>query len=429
MRFSRATRGALFLRMSGGPSFRRREEADAQLAVERLHMKARLSPALNSRLLEMRLLWLGLVVLLAGCAMRPETGYLGSSTAFESGSTRHDILVATTRKRDERSDTLFGTDRAAGLDFADVSISVPPNHVTGEVEWPDSPPGDPKTDFTVRKASYLPSERDFLEKLNARLRRERPENRRVILYIHGFNTFFSEAVYTTAQISHDAAFPGVPVVFSWASRGNVFDYGYDNNSANAARADLARVLKLLLQSDANKVSIVAHSLGNWLFMESIIQLKLSGFTSNLSKVDLVFLASPDIDFDVFKSQLRQLGKPPVPYYVIISRDDQALSLSSLIAGGRPRLGAYGDANELTSLGATVIDVSDVKGMDPANHDKFTLLAGVAPQLVRSLGRMQPPSGATQTERARRADSNGSQGPFPILSIGGGNVNIMPGQVH
>ena len=388
-------------------------------------MKAHSSPVLNSKLPKTRFLGIGLVFLLAGCAMRPETGYLGSSIGDIDGAAQHDILVATTRKRDERPDTLFGTDREAKLDFADVSISVPPNHVTGEIEWPASPPGNPKTDFTVRKASYLTGDRDFLEKLNAQLRRERPENRRIILYIHGFNTFFSEAVYTTAQISHDAALPGVPVVFSWASRGNVFDYAYDNNSANAARANLARVLKLLLQSDANKVSVVAHSLGNWLFMESIIQLKLSGFTSNLAKVDLVFLASPDIDFDVFKSQLRQLGKPPVPYYVIISRDDQALGLSSLIAGGRPRLGAYGDLNELTSLGATVIDASDVKTTDPANHDKFTLLAGIAPQLVRSLGRAPRPSGGAPTERARGSHSE-SHGQFSVLSVGGGNINITPG---
>ena len=51
-----------------------------------------------------------------------------------------------------------------------------------------------------------------------------------------------------------------------------------------------------------------------------------------------FLAAPDIDIDVFKSQMRRFGKPRKPFYVVLSQDDRALFLSRTIAGGVTRVG-------------------------------------------------------------------------------------------
>ncbi len=46
----------------------------------------------------------------------------------------------------------------------------------------------------------------------------------------------------------------------------------------------------------------------------------------------------------------------------------------------------GDANddELAALGATVIDLTDVKANDSSNHSKFDQLAAVAPELRDTL---------------------------------------------
>src|SRR5690606_11491384 len=84
----------------------------------------------------------------------------------------------------------------------------------------------------------------------------------------------------------------------------------------------------------------------------------------------VVLASPDIDVDVFKSQLRRIGRPTRPFFVIVSRDDRALLASSIIAGNRPRVGDYGDDEDLAALGVTVIDISKVASGDSLNHAKF-----------------------------------------------------------
>ena len=79
------------------------------------------------------------VVLLAfslvACASRPETGFLSAVALSPPGAVDHTLLVATTRERDARPGTLFNGDRASAVDYAELTISVPPNHKQNEIEW------------------------------------------------------------------------------------------------------------------------------------------------------------------------------------------------------------------------------------------------------------------------------------------------------
>lgn len=324
--------------------------------------------------------------LAAGCAARPETGFLAPVATVDAGGTAHTILVATTRKRDERPGTLFGGERANPLDFARVEVSVPAGHKPGQIEWASTAPGDARTDFVARKADYLPSEKEFIRSLNAQLATRPRGSRKVLLFVHGYNTMFAEALYRFAQVVHDAKSPAVPVLFTWASRGELTQYVYDNNSATTARDDLERTIRLIFASDADQVNILAHSMGNWVTVEALRQIKISGGLPQAGKLGNLVLAAPDIDVDVFKSQMRRFGKPKKPFYIVLSRDDKALSASRFIAGGQERLGAESDTAELAALGAVVIDLSDVKATDSTNHGKFAQLAEIAPQLEDALAR-------------------------------------------
>jgi esterase/lipase superfamily enzyme len=325
-------------------------------------------------------------VLLANCASRPEAGFLAAIAETAPGTSELSVLVATTRQRDTRAGTLFNGERSGNLDFATVTVSIPPMHVPGEIEWPAQAPGYSASDFVVTKADYLDGERDFVRMLNAQLALRPRGNRKVLLFIHGYNTVFAEALFRLAQVDKDAAISDVPVLFSWASRGTLADYIYDNNSATAARDDLAHTLKLLFASNAEEINIVAHSMGNWVTVEALRQIQIAGQMPHNSKVGSIFLAAPDIDLDVFKSQLRAFPPPRKPFYVVLSRDDQALQASSFLAGGKDRLGSDTNADELAALGATVIDLTDVRAFDPANHGKFAQLATIAPQLLPVLAK-------------------------------------------
>ncbi|WP_417667095.1 alpha/beta hydrolase [Roseibium sp.] len=330
-----------------------------------------------------RLAALLLCLVLTACANRPENGALAVSSAPAPGASVQDILIVTTRQRDERPDTYFNGERAAEADYAKASISVPPTHEDGLVEWPSSLPGDPKTDFVTRSASFVPNRAAMIADLNARLMKLPKGERSVFLFIHGYNTLFAEGLYRFAQIAHDANYGGVPVLFTWASRGDLTDYVYDLNSAMTARSALEQTVEDLSRSKAERIFILAHSMGNMLLMETARQMTPEQLRRLEPKIDQIALAAPDIDIDVFKEQLRAIseaGRPSKPFIIFVSRDDRALRLSKTIAGGKQRVGAYESDKELAELGAVVVDLTDLDSLDAANHAKFAQVASISPEL-------------------------------------------------
>jgi len=356
---------------------------------------------------------------LAACASRPESGYLSAVALVAPGAVDHTILVATTRERDPRPGTLFNGDRASATDYAEITVSVPPTHRESEIEWAKTPPGDPNADFVARDDRYLDGDKAFVQALNAELAKRPPGKRKVLLFIHGFNTMFAEGLYRLTQIAHDAKAPAVPVLFTWASRGKPTAYIYDTNSATAARDELEHTLRLLLASNAEEVNVLAHSMGNWVTVEAFRQIKISGDLAHANKLGYVFLAAPDIDIDVFKSQMRRFGTNHKPFYVVLSRDDKALWLSGTLGGGVSRVGDDPRTAELAALGAIVIDLTDVKGNDSSNHDKFDQLAVVAPQLrgVLAQGIASNPHSTDLTEAAAAGGGLSSVVALPITLLG------------
>jgi len=358
---------------------------------------------------------LSVAVPLAACAIRPESGFLSPVAANATGAMNHTLLIATTRERDSRPGTFFNGERAKSLHYATLTVSIPPTHTPGKIEWALTPPGNPAANFVVRDEAPLDDDKVFVQALNAQLAMRPKGSRNVFLFIHGYNTLFAEGVYRFAQVVHDSQAPGVPVLFTWASRGKLAAYVYDNNSATAARDDLEHTLRLLLASNAYQVNILAHSMGNWVTVEALRQIKISGNLQYASKLGDVFLAAPDIDIDVFKSQMRRFGKPRKPFYIVLSKDDKALGFSKLIAGGENRVGNDSDIDELAAVGATVIDLTDVSGDDPTNHDKFVQLATVAPELRTVLGK-----GIAENNGAVTGDELVTSMPNTLL---GGSVKI------
>ncbi|WP_029056770.1 alpha/beta hydrolase [Stappia stellulata] len=351
---------------------------------------------------------------LAGCGARPGAGILEVSHEPAPKTTQHTILVATTREADKRPGTLYGRDRATGLNFASATVSVPPTHEPGKIEWPATPPGNPETDFTVRAASRL-DDAGFRAALNKELAKRPKGKREVFVFIHGYNTRFPEALYRMVQLKNDSGLPHVAVLFTWASGGNVTDYLYDSNSATIARDGFERTLRTLVDSGAEKVNILAHSMGNWVLTETIRQIRISDRPLPESKLGVVAMAAPDLDVDVFKAQMRRAGKPKKPYIILVSRDDRALRASSLLAGGKERLGAYEDEAELAELGAIVIDLTAIKGSDTANHGKFAEIAQAAPELRSALQSLElrPRVSTTETTVNAVGDTAKAAITFPL----------------
>ncbi|MDB5569763.1 MAG: esterase [Hyphomicrobiales bacterium] len=319
---------------------------------------------------------LALVALLslAACGGRPE-GVLTPTGAQAPGATRVDLLVATTRSADNvPAGEMFGGERAIGLNFADISVSIPPDAVRqrGEVQWPARMPPDPMREFATLKADRL-DQAEALRRFHARVKVT--PHRSVLLFVHGYNTRFEEAVYRLAQVTHDSRAPALPLLFTWPSRGKLMAYTYDRESANYSRDALESVLQYLAKDPAvGEITILAHSMGNWVTLEALRQMAIrDGRVA--SKIKNVMLAAPDVDVDVFRRQIRVIGDKRPPFTLFVSQDDKALGLSRRLWGNTPRLGAVDPAQEpyrtdFARDGLRVVDLTGEQSSDSLNHGKF-----------------------------------------------------------
>ncbi|MDD9332543.1 MAG: alpha/beta hydrolase, partial [Bartonella sp.] len=110
------------------------------------------------------------------------------------------------------------------------------------------------------------------------------------------------------------------------------------DSANFARDGLIELLITISETDVERVSIVAHSMGNFVTMEAFRTLALQGKYKLVQRNTSFLMAAPDIDLDVFERQLNDIKILPQPTAILVSRKDKALAVSSRLTGGHPRVG-------------------------------------------------------------------------------------------
>jgi len=294
-----------------------------------------------------------------------------------------DMLVATSRRPSDNPATLFSGERSTSPSITDVAVSIPSSkeRVAGTVQWPKKLPPNPERDFAVVRVQPVKTVQEGHDWV-----RRHSKGGHAMVFIHGFNNTYEDSVFRFAQIVHDSGADVTPILFTWPSRAKVFDYNYDKESTNYSRTSLERVLKALVEDkDVKDITILAHSMGTWLAMESIRQMAIRD-GSLPKKIENVILASPDIDVDVFARQWSELGDKRPNFTIFVSQDDRALALSRYISGDVQRLGQINPAEEpyktkLEAAGITVVDLTKVKSTDRLNHGKFA----ESPQIVQLIG--------------------------------------------
>jgi esterase/lipase superfamily enzyme len=330
------------------------------------------------------LLLVAVATALAACTRPPDLVGIDNPeipAASVPDVTRHKVFIMTTRQASEVTGALFSAERAPELGLASVDVTIPPTHVPGALERPTELPPDPRTEFTVVSPSVYASDEAFIREINRELAKRPPGQRELMLFVHGYNNTTSDAILRLAQFVEDTDFNGIPVLFTWASAANASRYVYDLNSALVARGQVKHLSDILGRTNASSVNIFAHSMGSLLVMEGLVDAQLSGRLGQKKRIDNLLLAAPDIDLDLFRTQVALL--PPwllERTYIFVSEDDSALRFSRRIAGGVPRVGAA-DAEELGTFGVTVIDLSEIEDSTSGSHSKF---AG-SPEVVQLIG--------------------------------------------
>jgi esterase/lipase superfamily enzyme len=289
------------------------------------------------------------------------------------------VYAVTTRGRVVANENVFDASKSPKANYAEFTVSIPPNHKPSEVEWPGKR-ADPKKTFAVVNQEIL-DEKSFIREVNE----TNGATGRVGVFVHGYNNNFQEAVFRLAQISADSKASGANIAFSWPSQGAVSGYVADKEAATYSRDYLAQLLIELTQTrKTGDVYVFAHSMGGWLTVEALRQLKLSGRDDVLNKLKVI-LAAPDIDADVFRAQLAVIGRMRQPLTVLVAPDDRALEVSKLISSSRQRVGAL-DVHDpavrkaAEDAGVQLVDISSIKSLDSSNHNRFADVAALAPAL-------------------------------------------------
>ncbi len=318
---------------------------------------------------------------LAACADRPGHELLVPvSVPAIDGTKIVTVYVATTRNRLAVDATHFGTGRDLRLTYAEYKISIPPTHKQGQIEWPNGTP-DPRQNF-VTVSERLLDENQFRTAIeNQRVGKLKPD---VSLFVHGYNTNFQEALYRTAQLTGDSQSDSVSVLFAWPSEATVTGYVADKDAVTFSRDRLVDVLTMFGRDPRlGNIVVTGHSMGCWLTVEAIRQLRLTGKNDVIRRLRVI-LAAPDIDVDVFRAQIAVIGPLDPPMAVLVSKDDVALSVSELISGKHKRVGALDITNPAVQEAAKryhilIVDIGNLPANDTFRHDRFAELAAVIPR--------------------------------------------------
>lgn len=162
----------------------------------------------------------------------------------------------------------------------------------------------------------------------------------ILLFVHGFNVKFDEALVRAAQLSNDLSRNddydvGIPVLYSWPSAGEVSieEYRADRDRSINSAPYLEEFLDLITEDlDVSRINIVAHSMGNRLLTKALEDYARD-YLERHGRDDLEFrilLVAADVERDVFAAANGVFDNLDANVTIYTSDTDRALYASNIL---------------------------------------------------------------------------------------------------
>ncbi len=164
----------------------------------------------------------------------------------------------------------------------------------------------------------------------------------VILYIHGFNNSFEDAVLDINDVWHFSGRHGVPIAYTWPSgSGNLLGYFTDRESGEFTVYHLKETIRVLsAMPDIENIHILAHSRGTDItttaLRELVIETRASGKNPiQTLKIKNLMMAAPDLDYGVVTQRLiaEKFGPAMGQITIYMNEDDGALGVAQALMKG------------------------------------------------------------------------------------------------
>jgi esterase/lipase superfamily enzyme len=196
----------------------------------------------------------------------------------------------------------------------------------------------------------------------------------VLVYIHGFNVSWEDAVGSALALQEMVNLPtdGAPpqkvvvVLFTWPSDGQALPYvSYKSDRSEAAASGAAigrgflkvRDYLLGLRVGARKggdkvllceqeIHLLCHSMGNYVLQNALARLAEFTAANTMPRFfDHIFLCAPDVDDTVFEQgqPMERLHEIARQISIYCNREDVAMTVSDVTKGNPDRLGHHGAA--------------------------------------------------------------------------------------
>ena len=301
------------------------------------------------------------------------------------------VFYATDREVASQNPLRFGSKRSpsGGLHLGTCDVSIPRDHQMAKIERPtvwQLYREDPKKHFVIREIVDKTSD-VFFSELSERVKAS--EKNEALVFIHGFKVAFNDAVYRTAQIAYDLGFPGAPILYSWPSNSQLYEYAGDMNNSDWTVAHLGTFLgEVALRSGAGVIHLVAHSMGNRALVNALNILATSAGPARPPHFNQIVLTAPDIDSDVFRQLADAVRACANRVTLYCSARDKALKASKKINGSYPRAGDC-SRSVVVVPGIDTIDASAVD-TNLIGHFYYAENRSVLSDIFNLLGNGDPP---------------------------------------
>lgn len=208
-------------------------------------------------------------------------------------------------------------------------VNIPAKHIIGDVSLDNA---QDKNQFFQFKGRINTDDKEFLTKIKSSASEE------VLVFVHGFNVNFDEAVLRAGQIKYDLKFPGEVVVYSWPAGADagllsqvMVKSTYDLNftEAKVNREPFTKFLSDITNL-GKKIHLVVHSMGHQVVLPSVAMLAKQGKKKFLSEL---ILNAPDFDKNEFEMILSDLTNSSERITLYCSPGDNALVASQKVNGG------------------------------------------------------------------------------------------------
>ncbi len=259
------------------------------------------------------------------------------------------------------AETRFSADRDSGardypLHLGTARVSLPASHRPGNYEQPQLL----RFEFVESADKHIvlhslqeqPSSQAWFDELSSVARTASRDD--AVVFIHGYNVRFVDALKRTAQLACDLELKGPAICYSWPSRGDLAGYTADEASVSWSAPHFQQLLlDLRARTGCRRVQVIAHSMGNRALLQAIERIDVAQRSKNPSQghldeqgptklIDRLVMAAPDVDLGEFSSRyvepLQHVAQHTTLYF---SDSDRALLLSARIHGA-PRLGLLRD---------------------------------------------------------------------------------------